>query len=382
MLRHGANDRNFMLTRMPAFGDGHLDRLHAALLRLDRGQDATADAITKRDADATQIADGRKLVGAGGLSCIKCHAYGGEKGGGIGVIDLLGMPERLRPEWFARYLRDPTKYRPGTRMPNSFPEGRSSYTDLYDGDPDRQIAAMWAYLDAGTAAKEPAGLRPGAILLQPNGRPLIYRNFFEGVTGRGIGVGFPEEVNLIWDAERMGLATLWKHEFVDASRHWSGRGQGRVGPAGDQVLALERWTPLARLDRIDADWPDAVGRELGYRFIGYRIDPDQSLVFRYRIGSHLVSDSVRVVDGTGVDRELRIEPDAEAGEAASSRPLIWRIAVADSIERAGDGGYRLGSATVTLEGGDPDLISIGGRSELRMQLSADGAAAVRQTIRW
>jgi cytochrome c2 len=378
LLAHGADERPYMRTRMPGFGADNLVPLQQSLIRLDRQPTAAAGTEESLAASPDRIPEGRKLVGASGLSCTKCHAYNQLKGGGLGMIDLLAMPKRLRASWFQRYLQDPTTYRPGTRMPNSFPDGKSAFAKLFDGDPDQQIGAMWAYLSAGTSAKEPSGLRAGAILLTPTDRPRIYRNFFEGVSGRGIAVGYPDGVNLIWDAERMGLNRIWKNEFIDAARHWVGRGQGRTAPAGDHVVALEPWTPLAHGGAIDMTWPSEFGRELGYRFEGYRLDPQGNPAFGYRIGDVAVEDSILPVDANGFDRTLTIHSGSET-ETASG--FIWRIARAETIDRREDA-FRVGAADITLTGAQGEIVSVDGQSELRALVPAGESVTVTEHIRW
>ncbi|QEG02681.1 Cytochrome c [Stieleria maiorica] len=380
LFAHGANERPYMLTRMPGFGDGNLDLLHQSLVRLDRQETDGGTTMAELAKDA-HVNDGRKLTGATGLSCIKCHSYNDVKGGGIGVIDLLAMPKRLRADWFHRYLQDPTKYRPGTRMPNSFPEGRSAFTGLFDGDPANQIAAMWSYLNEGESAKEPPGLRVGAILLAAAQRPRIYRNFFEGVSGRGIAVGFPGEVNLIWDAERMGLNSIWKHEFIDAARHWTGRGQGRTTPAGDSIHTLEPWTPLAPGDSIDMTWPSESGRDLGYQFGGYRLDEAGNPTFLYSIGDTTVSDSIRPLGPGGFERQLTITRPDDSDDF-DKRGLIWRVLRAAKIEALGDGLYQAGPLKLSIADVPCEIISARGQSELRARVPAGTSVTLTQIIQW
>lgn len=381
VFAEGANERSYMHTRMPGFGAGHLEALRESLAKLDQ-QQAAGDQPGQTEIAAGDVLDGRKLVGAGGLSCIKCHSYNNIKGGGIGAIDLLAMPNRIRPDWFVRYLQDPTKYRPGTRMPNSFPEGRSSYTKLYDGDPHKQIEAMWSYLAAGDSEKEPSGLRAGAIILAASDRPLFYRNFFEGVSGRGIAVGFPDEVNLIWDAERMGLNTVWKNEFIDAARHWTGRGQGRTTPAGDQVNQLETWTPMVAGDSIDMTWPGESGRELGYRFRGYRLDEAGNPTFAYTVGQVRVEDSIKPVGNAGFARTLSLAPAADAQTAASEKlGWIWRIARGQTIQGSG-GVFKIGAVSLTITGAECELVRIDGQTELRARIPGNQPVTLTQTIQW
>ncbi|KAA5540476.1 DUF1080 domain-containing protein [Roseiconus nitratireducens] len=382
LLANGANARPYMLTRMPGYGPGHLDLFVKSVQRLDRqnGGDEIASAAPATDTDGLVseglVSDGRKLVGGNGLACIKCHAYGDQKGGGIGAIDLLTMPTRLRQDWFNRYLQDPTKYRPGTRMPNSFTDGRSSYTKLYDGDPDQQIHAMWTYLNAGKSAKEPAGLRADSILLRAADRPRIYRNFFEGVSGRGIAVGYPAEINLIWDAEQMSLAKIWKNAFIDASRHWNGRGAGRTSPVGDQVVTLESWPSLAKGQSIQMDWPSSEPRSLGYRFGGYSLDAAGNPTFLYSIGDASIEDAIEPVNRDTFSRTLTIRREGND----SGTPLIWRIAVG-KITADGDG-YRVDDLRLQINGADCQIVDIDGRSELRAMLPAAATVTLTEQIAW
>ncbi|MCA9135777.1 MAG: DUF1080 domain-containing protein [Planctomycetales bacterium] len=373
----GVKERSYMLTRMPGFGSGNLDLLHQSLTRLDSATNVDDQTATDHQPSKSDLNDGRKLVGASGLSCIKCHTYNNINAGGLGAIDLLSMPKRLRADWFGRYLQDPTKYRPGTRMPNSFPEGKSSYTKLYDGDPNHQIDSMWHYLIAGTTVKEPPGLRAGSILLTPTDRPRIYRNFFEGVSGRGIAVGYPDEVNLIWDAERMGLNSVWKSEFIDASRHWTGRGQGRTSPAGASVVGLEPWTPLAEGDSIDMTWPTESGRELGYRFGGYRLDANGNPSFQYKTKHADVHDSIVPLGNSGFERTLTVSKSSVSDPIG----LVWRIAKSDVIEGSA-GVYKVGSLRITIENAECQIVTVDGQSELRAQLPGDQSVTVKQTIQW
>ncbi len=90
---------------------------------------------------------------------------------GIQALDMQLMTKRVRPEWFYRYLLEPTKYRPGTRMPNIFPEGQSVYKQIYEGNAEHQIAALWMYLSQGNDAALPDGLQRDQIVLEPTIAP-------------------------------------------------------------------------------------------------------------------------------------------------------------------------------------------------------------------
>ena len=268
-------------------------------------------------------------------------------------------------------------------MPNSFPDGTSALVDLFGGDPTKQIQSMWSYLSMGDSAKEPEGLKPGAILLAADKRPRIYRNFFTDVSARGIGVSYPAKANLIWDAEEMSLARLWKNSFVDASMHWNGRGQGRQSPLGDDVIALDKQTPLALLGSIDAPWPTKSAREQGYKFRGYQLDKDGQPTFRYQIGSVNISDKPTFTNADGkrsLERRFEITLDSSSPEGL----LVWRLA-SGNIKAIGDGKYRIDDAyDLSVDSVTCQVIRIGQQDELRAKLPASNLESMTliQTITW
>ena len=374
VLQSGANARDYMRTRMPGFDHDQLASLVQAMVRTDRSDEMQDPAQTKSLADV-QI-DGRKLCGNGGLSCIKCHSYNGNNGGGLGAIDMLMMTDRLRVQWFQRYLQDPTKYRPGTRMPNSFVDGRSAVEDIEGGDPAKQIDAMWQYLLLGTQAKEPQGLNQAAIVLAATERPRIYRNFFAGVSPRGIGVGYPAELNLIWDAEQMSLARIWKNEFIDASMHWRGRGQGNQQPLGDAIVTVDSAVSIAMISDPASVWPTQSARELNYRMKGYTLDENGNPTFRYLIGDTTVEDQPLPIEG-GLQRVLKIDCET----SPSDRVLVWQIATGkiEPIEQ----GYRIDDQAVyQITGVKPELIEVDGKQTLRAVITSDSTTTATLDIRW
>jgi mono/diheme cytochrome c family protein len=384
ILAHGAKDRPYMLTRMPGFGQERekLLDLRQRLVRLDE-RTSTAPPIIhdlKSEVGRDLAVSGRKLAGNGGLACIKCHRFGERAASGIAAIDLLSMPERLRPDWFRRYLLAPTEYRPGTRMPLSFPDGRSVLTSIYEGDAHRQIDALWHYLSQGRAAKAPSGLDIESIVLAPDARPVIYRNFLEGLSPRGIAVGYPQQLNVAWDAGHMSLALLWKNEFIDAGKHWSGRGAGSQGPQGDLVVPWEATSPVARLESLDQPWPTDLARQRGYRFLGYQLNPAGEPSFRYRLGDIEVEDRIRPIaqgqDQYAIERELHLRiPQPTSG-------LTFRAATG-SILALGDGHYQVNDTIhLQLEGVALQRLSIGEHMELRGELPSSGHLVIREVLRW
>jgi cytochrome c2 len=375
ILSEGAKDRPYMHTRMPAFG-----AQHAAVLlpRLAAERQAEVAVPEFAEADHRVKADARLLIGDKGLSCIKCHRFDNLAATGLQSLDMTTMTTRLRRDWFHRYLLDPQKYRPGTRMPAAWPGGNSIIPHVLEGDSARQIEAVWRYLLDGRRAKVPSGLERQSIVLTPDQRPLIYRNFIEGLSPRGIAVGFPEKVHFAWDAEQMTPRLIWHGAFIDAAKHWVDRGPGFQSPLGDHVMTLPAGPPIAALSSLDEAWPGGNPRERGYQFRGYRLNPAGLPSFRSAWKDLQLSDTLEPLENTpdfGLKRTLK------AASTTALRGLWLRIAAGKIIEQPG--GFVCDGVQYAVSGGLPIVRQAGDRQELLVQLPEGAAMAeVIVEIRW
>lgn len=102
---------------------------------------------------------GRGLSGpGGGLDCLACHAIGGKSATKVfeaPAPNFKWARDRLRPDYFVRWVREPLRVEPGTKMPQFFQGGRSQLTEVLDGDASKQIDALWNYLLEGASIKAP-----------------------------------------------------------------------------------------------------------------------------------------------------------------------------------------------------------------------------------
>ena len=383
VLLNGSEDRkNYMVVKMPKFGGNNVGPLVEAIAAVDLKLDPLP-IVEFPEPEYRIKSAGRHLVGGMALSCIKCHDFGPHPSTGIRAISLTTMHQRLRPEWVDRYLRDPQIFRPGTRMPAAWPFGVASIKDVLNGNVDQQIAAVRLYLSDGGKAAVPVGLVREPMELKPVDAPILYRNFIEGGGSRAIGVGYPERVNLAWDANNMRLALIWHGAFIDASRHWTGRGEGFQAPLGDHLVALAPHAPLARLASPNDPWPTGLARENGFRFLGYQLDARQQPTFRYSF--------------TGLTVEDNVTPQAKSGEAfpgldrtislsgKSSESIFYRAASAEKIEKLSDAEYRIdGFWTMKVNGGEaPILRQSGNQWEVLVPVKLiDGKATLQQSYAW
>jgi hypothetical protein len=64
-------------------------------------------------------------------------------------INLAQVGERLLPEYFQRWMQNPLRSDPQTKMPAYFSRGQSALFDVLDGDAERQIEALYHYILQG-----------------------------------------------------------------------------------------------------------------------------------------------------------------------------------------------------------------------------------------
>jgi mono/diheme cytochrome c family protein len=148
--------RPWLASRMPAFAEraGPLAEGMAAL----RGYPPQTPSEPPIDQEAAKI--GRKLVSAsGGFFCVSCHGVGSVSATQVFEapgINLAYSGERLLKPHFHRWLRNPLRIDPTTKMPVYFDnEGKSPLAEVYGGDATKQIEAIWQYTRLGSKMPSP-----------------------------------------------------------------------------------------------------------------------------------------------------------------------------------------------------------------------------------
>lgn len=370
ILDQGSHDRPYMHTRMPRFGDANVGQLVKWFAEVDRLE--PSPKVVFSEPLGRVKAGGRHLVGGQAFACYKCHTFNGQKAEGVQGIDMTLLPQRLQRDWFVQYVLDPNKFRPGTRMPTAWPKGEVLLKNILDGKALHQIEGIWVYLSDGKKAQLPVGMKPQSIPLVPAGEAIIYRNFIEGAGTRAIGVGYPEKVNLAFDANNLRLAMIWHGAFMDASRHWNGRGEGFEPPLGDNVLHLPVGPSFAILPDEKEAWPNKTAKELAQQFKGYKLAPDNRPTFMYRVNGVAVEDAP---DGIVEKSESRLRRVFTLEGPADN--LYYRAAVADKIEALGDGWHRIDNEwKMRIEAMSPPHVRhAGNKVELLIPVRFEGAKA-------
>jgi cbb3-type cytochrome oxidase cytochrome c subunit len=236
VLVGGGRARPWMSLRMPQYGDANVAFLAEALAALEGT--AQDDSIHKVQLSAQKIQLGKQIVGKSGLGCISCHDIGGVANTGTRGPDLSTINQRVRYNWYERWMHQPLRMAPGTRMPQAFIEGKSTLSTVLNGDPQAQAEAMWAYLSLGPGLPLPEGLEPPkGLIIAAKERPELLRTFMPDAGSKGIAVGYPGGVSVAFSADQCRLAYAWAGNFLDASPVWANR-----GGAPAKLLGPKFWT--------------------------------------------------------------------------------------------------------------------------------------------
>lgn len=361
VLVSGRSVRPYMHTRMPRFGVTQVEPLVGLLTAADDQPDRETSVV---DNEKTLREAGHELAGVKGLNCIACHTFQRKPAATMSAVDLTEMAERLQRDWFVDYLVNPQAISPGTVMPSFWPGGRAVRQQVLGGDTQQQLDALWTYLEEGRQARAPQGLVVEPLRLLATDEAVMLRRSWPGVGKRGIGVGYPEQVNLVFDAEQMRLAMLWKGEFADPGGVWRSQGHGTVRPLGGPVIRLGEGPDLTDPAR---PWvaTDAERRPPGVRFLGYELDERRRPRLRYQADGLRVEEWYR---GTAEQRLLRTVVIAGADVEGVRH---FRLLAGAALERTAADRWRADTGleiTLTASDVSPELVPTESGVELRLPL--------------
>ncbi|MBL8756388.1 MAG: c-type cytochrome [Planctomycetes bacterium] len=153
VLGQEKSPRPWLTARMPSFPHDGTPIAHGLVREHGYGQ---ADEPVAPP-NAQLGLHGERLLGQGtGFACTNCHALGDKPAAQVFEregIELITARGRLRHEYYTRWLRDPVRLDPDSRMPNFAPGGKSAFTDVLGGDGAQQFEAIWQYLGGQRAAR-------------------------------------------------------------------------------------------------------------------------------------------------------------------------------------------------------------------------------------
>jgi mono/diheme cytochrome c family protein len=139
--------RPWLEIRMPTFGfsDQHTTQLINYFNGVSRVENPFA-YFDERNVPPDHLEAARMLVSPDYFNCFSCHVRGGKNPEGPPegwAPDLAMARQRLNPSWIVKWIQDPQKIQPGTKMPSFYPGGPDN---ILGGKDDRQIEALRDYV--------------------------------------------------------------------------------------------------------------------------------------------------------------------------------------------------------------------------------------------
>jgi hypothetical protein len=139
--------RPWIKARMPAFPARAA--MIAQGLSFEHGYALNEDPHPAPDAKLAAIGE-KLLPQVGGFNCVQCHAVGDQKAVApfeAEGINLRDAAVRLRYEFYARWMLDPTRVDPTTRMTKFTMDGKTTaIRDVLGGEAHAQFDAIWQYM--------------------------------------------------------------------------------------------------------------------------------------------------------------------------------------------------------------------------------------------
>jgi mono/diheme cytochrome c family protein len=148
--------RPWLQARMPGFPA----RAQAIAQGLALSHGCAPESPADEQPDPTLAEAGKQLVGkTGGFSCVQCHGIADQKAFApfeAPAINFAHVSERLTREYYDRWVYNPQRVLPGTRMPQfADSEGKTALKDVLGGDARKQFDAIWNYLLEGSKIQPP-----------------------------------------------------------------------------------------------------------------------------------------------------------------------------------------------------------------------------------
>lgn len=137
--------RPWLLMRMPAF-HAKAKSLADGFARMHGIEPGGPKPFT---VDPALAETGKTLANATGFGCTTCHAIGDQKPTAafeVQGVNLKLSAERLREDYYFRWMANPGSITPSTKMPRYSQGNLSQRTDLLEGDAHKQFEAIWHYL--------------------------------------------------------------------------------------------------------------------------------------------------------------------------------------------------------------------------------------------
>ena len=173
---------------------------------------------------------------------------------------------------------------------------------------------------------------PDPILVQANENTIL-RSFIDLPNKKrivhAVNVGSPQKINYTFDMDNGSIFQLWRGDFLDATRMWTGRGDGTAKTLGSVLYLGPPAFPINKMSNANTPWKTDT-TEMEFITKGYTLDDKGFPSFKFKILGATVTDKVKVLEsGQGIQHEILVEK--------SAKDLSWRLADAKVIEEISPG---------------------------------------------
>ncbi|MFN0103642.1 MAG: c-type cytochrome [Bryobacteraceae bacterium] len=295
-IRHGRE------LRMPHYGEAEMRPLALALAKLEGlapgdGPPPPASTDAVRETGVGLLGTNVKKQG---MACIGCHDWGVNKSLGEESPQLQNAAERLRFDWYKRWMRNPARILSGTSMPNYF----GGMT------PERarpRMHALWAAMEWGAKAPAPDGFRVSDLEVTAEAKPVVGKEAvvvrwdMPEATPAAIAVGLPGGFSYCFDAGRSKLLYAWRGGFLDMTGTLLRKTDNKKLTPTAGIIGEIFW-------RAGNDYPVLVGndkRTPQRKFKGYRL-VDGAPEFRYLLDGMLITERL-VAEPKTIRRRLTFD---------------------------------------------------------------------------
>ena len=256
---------------------------------------AKADGVAPGSGDAPpamtdeQRKRGHGLLGA--MACIGCHDWGKHKALGEEGPDLITAGERMRFDWYERWMQNPGRILSGTSMPPVVNVERAR--------------ALWAAVEAGPRLPVPEGYIGAASALGSEAKPvpgkdaIVVRWDMPEATPAAIAVGLPGgKLSFCFDAGSGYVRYAWRGGFLDLSGTLLRKtDKNKLTPTAELFgdIFYRAAEPPVRVDEQR--------RAPLFRFRGYRLVAAGVPEFRYDLDAMEVRETLTpALSGNGIHR--------------------------------------------------------------------------------
>lgn len=292
------------------------------------------------------------------------------------------------------------------RMKEDLEAGEHTFKLVYfDGGGQRALAfnikgpgdfgTVQLSADKAKGKKQQQSYAPIPLMPENAGEAIVHRAFLPDSQPRAIGVGYPDRVSVVWDADVLNLSYVYRGDFMDAASHWNGRGSGST-PIGIDKVTTAQGLPFQVLESLDEPWEPFSTANIkyerdtaepqkditinvkhpDYQFRGYRLDKKRFPTFSYDYQELKVSDHFTPKEVDGVTSLVRtITTSGKAGENVYLR-------VANTGTQTGENGWQDigGNMSIKIEGAEPITRKAGDKNETLVLVGTDSAFTI--TYRW